>query len=130
MPLGNVTLKREGDRDVTLNFGVNAMCRLEGIDGRHHQEVLREMQSGQPRMTTIRSLVQAALVDPEGVSPEEAGHIIEDIGGPSVIVMAFAASLEQLEAIGAQIEAGARADGEMPPAAPAQSTRSRRKKDA
>jgi hypothetical protein len=115
MAVGNVTLKREGDRQVTLNFGVNTMCRLEAIDGRTHREVLREMQGGAPRMTTIRALVQAAVVEPQGITAEEAGAIIEEIGGPSVIVMAFSTSLEEIDAVGVRIEALSQTDASARP---------------
>ena len=90
--IGNVDVKGGEGRVYTLNFGVNAMCRLEDLTGRAYHEVLMEMKKGLPSMKTIRQFVQAALVAPPAESPEQAGTIIEDIGGAASVLLAFARS--------------------------------------
>lgn len=103
--LGNITVKGGDDRTYTLNFGVNAMCRLEELTGRPYHEVMREMQSGLPRMATIRQFLQAGLVDPRPESAEQVGTIIEDIGGAAVVLRAFGQSDAAIAAALAQEDA-------------------------
>lgn len=75
-------------RTYVLNFGVNAMCRLEAITGRPYYEVMREVMGGEPRMETARHLMQAVLTDPATPSPEEAGNVLDDIGGIAALLAA------------------------------------------
>lgn len=105
MPAGDVELKGAEDRTYRLNFGTNAMCRLEDLDGRSYHEVLAELHTGKPRMKTLRAFMQAALVDPAQATADQVGTIIEDIGGAPVILAAFVKSDAALEAIGRQIDA-------------------------
>lgn len=101
MAVGDVQLQGESGAQYTLNFGVNAMCRLEELDakGRTYHEVLLEMRTGRPSMRTIRQVVAAALVDPANQTVEQVGTIIEDIGGVLVVLSAFVQSDPEISAL-------------------------------
>ncbi len=77
-----------------INVGTNALCRLEEATGKGFTEVLAELQQPSPRITLIRQFIRATLVIPPKPSLEEAGAIMDDIGGIAVI----AAALEGLHA--------------------------------
>lgn len=98
MAVGDVQLQGESGATYTLNFGVNAMCRLEELDPqqRTYQDVLREMQTGRPSMRTIRAVVAAGLVEPTNQTVEQVGAIIEDFGGVLVVTRAFATSHQDI----------------------------------
>jgi hypothetical protein len=97
--VGNVTLNGTEGRTYTLNFGVNAMCRMEEIDPkqRHYEELIGELKSKKPTMSTIRLVIAAALVDPKHATLEQAGEILEDIGGALVVMDALAKSETAIE---------------------------------
>jgi hypothetical protein len=104
MAVGDVILSGNDGRSYTLNFGVNAMCRLEDLDPqkRTYREVLLEMQTGRPSMRTVRTVVAAALVEPKDQTLEQVGDVIEDIGGVLVVLGAF---VKSDDAIAASIDA-------------------------
>lgn len=80
-----VTL-RGADRSYVLNFAsTNAICHLEEATGLSYREVLDALARKRPKVTLLRAFVQAALVDPPNVSAEDAGVILDDIGGVAVI---------------------------------------------
>lgn len=79
---GAVDLK-VGDRLYTISFSVNAICELEEFfDGKPVGEIVAELGDGsQARMTTIRALIWAGLLDHHSdVDLKEAGKIASDIG--------------------------------------------------
>lgn len=105
MALGDVVLKGSNDKAYTLNFGVNAMCRLEDLDPTHrtYREILKEVQSDTASMRTIRTLVSAALEAPTGLTPEQVGDLIEDFGGVLVVKIACSQSAADIADAGAQL---------------------------
>lgn len=107
MVLGDVQLKGSDDKVYTLNFGVNAMCRLEDQDdrGRSYQDLLDEMRTGKPSMRTVRALAAAALVEPKNATLEQVGEILEDIGGPLVLLAAWKQSDDAIAEIGRELDA-------------------------
>lgn len=98
-PVGNVTLNGTEGRTYTLNFGVNAMCRVEELDPqqRTYEAILGELRSGKPSMRTIRLVIAAALVDPKAATLEQAGEIAQDIGGAMVVMEAMTLSTQDIE---------------------------------
>jgi hypothetical protein len=94
MALGDVTVAGES-RSYTLNFGMNAMCRLEALTGRPYHDVMQEIAKGMPSMGTLRSFVQAALVDPQPATADDAGVAGDEIGTPALLA-AFAESGGQI----------------------------------
>jgi hypothetical protein len=80
-----VTL-RGVDRTYTLNFAsTNAICRLEESTGLSYAQVLGHLARKRPKLALLRAFIQAALVDPANVSDDEAGMILDDIGGALVL---------------------------------------------
>jgi hypothetical protein len=74
------------DRSYTLNFAsTNAICRLEESTGLSYREVLTALGRKRPKVSLLRAFVQAALIDPADVTADEAGAILDDIGGAAMI---------------------------------------------
>lgn len=107
MAVGDAELKSaDGQRIYRVNYGVNAMCRLEAlVSPRSYQSVLAELNSGRPKMTTIRAYFQACLIEPKLDTAEAVGDALEDVGGAPVFLAAFAKADAAITEIGHQIEA-------------------------
>ena len=102
MAIGDVVLRGE-DRTYTLNFGVNAMCRIEKLEGRSYHAVLTDLRDPRPSMTLVRTVLRAALTNPATPTDDEAGDILDDLGGPQVVVLSFVRSYEAIDDVGRQI---------------------------
>lgn len=104
MAIGDVTVKGLEGRSYTVNFGVNAMCRLEEQigDGTPYHQMIAEIRTGVPRMTTIRRFFKAGMVDPKPESDEQAGEILEDIGGAVTVIAALMQSEQAIASKSAQ----------------------------
>ncbi|HEX8030272.1 MAG TPA: hypothetical protein VF491_17480 [Vicinamibacterales bacterium] len=91
MAIGDFELKGQSGATYTLNFGVNAMCRIEEKDlqQRTYNLIVAEMQTGHPSMRTVRTVMAGALVSPANQTVEQAGEIVEDIGGIAIVIAAF-----------------------------------------
>lgn len=84
------TTLQGADRTYQVDFvGTNAKCRIEDASGLTYYEVAVRLGGSKPSATLARKVFHAALVDPPNVSLEEAGAILDDIGGTRVVLEAF-----------------------------------------
>lgn len=88
MAIGDVQFKGASGT-YTLNFGCNAMCRLEAGTGKTYDAVMAELGADDPPMTLIRQVVQALVTEPKEPALEQAGDILDDIGGAEAVLLAF-----------------------------------------
>jgi len=73
-------------RSYTLNIAsTNAICRLEETTGLSYRDVLAALARKRPKVLLLREFLRVALVDPVNVTADEAGEILDDIGGAAVI---------------------------------------------
>ncbi len=79
----NVEFTGQSGTVYTMNFGTNAACRVEEATTRSYDEVMYELKSTRPRVTTVRQWVKAALVTPgaDSVTLDQVGDLIDDLGG-------------------------------------------------
>jgi hypothetical protein len=89
MAMGDVEFKGEDGKTFILNFGTNAMCRLEKATGKTYGQVCDELRAENPPIMLARHFVQASLVEPKGLTEEQAGDVLDAIGGPAQILTAF-----------------------------------------
>lgn len=84
---GNIEIK-SGETTYVLNYGSNAACRLESeMPDRSYGDVLDELRGPNPRVSTIREFVKAALVSPAGLSLDQVGDVIDEIGGWALVLV-------------------------------------------
>lgn len=81
---GSVALQ-VGDRAYTLSFSVNALCELEDHLGQPVAKIAETLNDPEAvRLTTVRALVWAALLDHhEDVDLRQAGHIATEATIPA-----------------------------------------------
>ena len=66
----------------------NRKCKLEEATGMPFEDVLAAIRRRRTPVTVLRQFIRCGLVDPPDVSLEEAGQIMDDIGGAPVIQQA------------------------------------------
>lgn len=77
---GGVGLKA-GDTDYTLSFSINAICELEDALDKPVAQIAESLRDEKNvRMTTVRTVIWAALLDHHRVDIDEAGRIASDAG--------------------------------------------------
>ena len=76
----------------TLRVGTNALCRLEdyldkGVSSETFLiQLVAEANAKRVRMANVRRLLWAALADHHpAISEQEAGRVMDDLGGPGVV---------------------------------------------
>lgn len=70
-----------GEAVYRLSFSINALCELEDATGKSVNELVNEMNSPNPRLSMIRTLLWGALRDHhEEVTLREAGEIAGEAG--------------------------------------------------
>lgn len=90
-----IELKGISEHTYKVDFGTNAMCRVEdafdptGV--KSCGDILDDLIRPNVRISEIRRLVKALLINPPN-DLEAVGQIIDDIGGPSVFVVALRGS--------------------------------------
>lgn len=72
---GEVTFEALGEMR-RLRFGTNALCEIEAAFGEGINETLARLQSENPSIRTMRTIMACGL----GVSESMAGDIVDDIG--------------------------------------------------
>lgn len=70
-------------------FGSNAICRMEEHTGEYYAAMLEQLRSPSCRAKYARAWVWACLQDQPGLTIEQAGDILDDIGGAGVVLAAF-----------------------------------------
>jgi hypothetical protein len=83
MPIGDVDIQSDEQQMYRLNFGVNAICRLEDKDGRSYGEILEALRVDYPSMRLLRLVVWAGL--PETTTLEEAGRALDALGPVTIL---------------------------------------------
>lgn len=68
--------------------GVNALARIEEATGLWFDDLITALQGECPDPQLILAFLGASLIDPVDASPEEVAAILEDIGGPVVVIAA------------------------------------------
>lgn len=72
-----------------LDFGSNAICRMEEQTGEYYGAILEQLRSPTCKAKYVRAWVWACLTDRPDLTIEQAGDILDDIGGASVVLAAF-----------------------------------------
>lgn len=72
-----------------FRFGSNAICLLEEQTGEYYDAILQHLRGPNCPAKYARAWVWASLIDRAGLTIEQAGDILDDIGGPSVVLEAF-----------------------------------------
>lgn len=76
---GEVELKA-GDKTYTLVYTINSLCELEKTTEKSVDEVLSEINSGNPRLLAIRDLFWAGLLKHHKMTVNEAGEVMDEAG--------------------------------------------------
>lgn len=77
---GSVALQA-GEKAYTLSFSINAICELEDALDKPVAQIAEGLRDERNvRMSTVRSVIWAALLDHHAVSLEEAGAIASEAG--------------------------------------------------
>lgn len=80
------------ERRYVVDFvSTNARCRIEQVTGLEYSDVVRALARRRPKVSLARQVFHAALVDPPAASvdAEGAGTILDDVGGPQMVMDAF-----------------------------------------
>lgn len=92
-------------RSLDLRFTANALCRLEEVTGRGIVDLATDLEQSM-RITDLRTMLWAGI---PGISIEEAGDIIDEIGferTAELIGQAITVAFPQEAASGAKAAAG------------------------
>lgn len=82
-----------------MNFGTNAACRVEeALKGKSFLEAMAELRGKAPSITMMRLIFQVALVDPQNPSADDAGRIIDDLGGWDAVLVQLEAEAPEIMA--------------------------------
>ncbi len=80
---GSVALQA-GDTAYSLSFSINAICELEDAMGKPVAQIAEDLRDeANVRMSTIRKVVWAALLDHHDLDLKEAGTVATDAGLPA-----------------------------------------------
>ncbi len=75
-----------------MDGGSNSQCAIETLTKRTYPDVVRELAGPFPSVTLARSFVRGLMTGP--VTEQEAGNILDDIGGWEVISQSLAAAAD------------------------------------
>ena len=89
MAIGDVQFTGGNGAAYTLNFGCNSLCRLEAETGKTYGAVMTQLREGDPPIALMRQVVRALLVEPKEPTLEQAGDILDDIGGADAMLLAI-----------------------------------------
>ena len=78
---GGVTLKTE-DGEIQVRISVNAMVRYQDLTDESFLDGIAALQTNQSDVRRMRNLFWAGVSDVEGMTPEKAGDIMDDVGFP------------------------------------------------
>ena len=84
---GGVTLKTEGG-EIQVRISVNAMVRYQDLTNESFLDGISALQTNQSDVRRMRNLFWAGVSDVEGMTPDTAGDIMDDVG--------FAVALEKV----------------------------------
>lgn len=86
---GDAEYRGASGRTYVLNFGTNTLCRLEEETKLYHGDVIEKLVALNAPVSLARAWIWASLVDRSNLTIERAGEILDDLGGPYAIVVAF-----------------------------------------
>jgi hypothetical protein len=81
----NEILLRGVDRVYRAKFGTNAWATLEERTGLTRDQALAALRKRRPDVGLLREFIRAGLTDPPAPTIEEAGDILDDIGGAAIV---------------------------------------------
>tara|TARA_R100001369_G_scaffold72489_2_gene100819 strand:- start:9 stop:380 length:372 start_codon:yes stop_codon:yes gene_type:complete len=76
---GGVTLKN-GDEEITVRISTNAMVRYQDHAGEPFLTGISALQENQTDVRRVRDLFWAGVSHIEGMTPEMAGDLMDDVG--------------------------------------------------
>lgn len=79
-----VELSDSTGQTYTLRFGTNAICAVQDELNLSLGEILKQFDHDKLDMRTIRTMVKCAVVEPKGVTAEQVGDFIDDVGFEAV----------------------------------------------
>jgi hypothetical protein len=82
----DVEITGESGTVYRFNFGTNACCRVETITGISYVEVVSQLKVAAPHVALVRQFVKGTIVQPIGLTDDQIGDLIDDMGGWGVIV--------------------------------------------
>jgi hypothetical protein len=98
MARGDVPVRGASGDQYTFNFGTNACCRIEAALNIPFAEALKRLRNPEIATATMaREFIKATIVSPADVTLDQAGDIMDDLGGAVSVMRGLAAPMTEAQ---------------------------------